>query len=98
MDRTRLDVTTAAADLPGWTALSEPREALEKTFVFGDFKRAFGFMTQVALKAEAMDHHPEWRNVYGVVTVTLTTHDASGVTALDLELAHYCDFAAHERA
>jgi 4a-hydroxytetrahydrobiopterin dehydratase len=76
----------ALGGLPGW---SEPpgREAIGKTFVFKDFSEAFGFMTRAALIAEKMDHHPEWRNVYKTVEVWLSTHDAGGVTALDIELA-----------
>ena len=60
---------------------------LHRELRFPDFVRAFGFMTSVALVAESMNHHPEWSNVYGRVTIDLTTHDAGGITALDLELA-----------
>jgi 4a-hydroxytetrahydrobiopterin dehydratase len=59
--------------------------------VFGDFKEAFAFMTRVALAAEKMDHHPEWSNVYKTVVVTLTTHDADGLTSLDVKLATEID-------
>jgi 4a-hydroxytetrahydrobiopterin dehydratase len=76
----------ALAELPGWSEL-EDRDAIGKTFVFRDFNEAFGFMTRAALVAEKMDHHPEWRNVYKTVEVVLSTHDAGGVTALDLDLA-----------
>jgi len=76
----------ALAGLDGWS-LIEDRDAITKTFVFADFSEAFAFMTRVALAAEAMDHHPEWSNVYKKVVVTLTTHDAGGVTAKDIELA-----------
>lgn len=76
----------ALGGLPGWGEL-EDRDAIGKTFVFKDFNAAFGFMTRAALVAEKMDHHPEWRNVYKTVEVVLSTHDAGGVTALDLELA-----------
>jgi 4a-hydroxytetrahydrobiopterin dehydratase len=93
MDRTPIGAATALKDLPGWTACAD-RDAIQKTFRFKDFKRAFGFMTQVALKAEQMDHHPEWFNVYSRVDIVLTTHDAAGVTALDLALARFCDEAA----
>lgn len=72
--------------IPGWTEV-QGREAIGKTFVFKDFNEAFGFMTRAALIAEKMDHHPEWRNVYKTVEVTLSTHDAGGVTRLDVELA-----------
>ncbi len=79
--------------LDGWT-VAEGRNAIQKTFKFGDFKQAFGFMTRVAEKAEQMNHHPEWFNVYSTVDVTLATHDAGGVTVLDLEMAGFMDEAA----
>lgn len=72
--------------LSGWTE-APGREAIARTFVFKDFNEAFGFMTRAALVAEKCDHHPEWRNVYKTVEVVLTTHDAGGVTALDIGLA-----------
>lgn len=93
MTRDKIGAAAAVAQLPGWTAV-EGRDAIRKRFVFADFKAAFAFMTRVALKAEQMDHHPEWSNVYATVDVLLATHDADGVTALDLELARYCDTAA----
>ena len=74
------------AGLPGWAEI-QGRDAIGKTFVFKDFSEAFGFMARVALMAEKMDHHPEWRNVYKTVEVVLSTHDAGGVTRLDIELA-----------
>ena len=77
---------SALKDLPGWKELSG-REAIERTFVFKDFNEAFGFMSRAALVAEKNDHHPEWRNVYKTVEVVLSTHDAGGVTARDVELA-----------
>jgi 4a-hydroxytetrahydrobiopterin dehydratase len=83
----------AAAQLPGWSAQTD-RDAIEKTFRFKDFNAAFGFMAQVALKAEQMDHHPEWFNVYNRVQVVLSTHDAGGVTSLDVEMARFMDEAA----
>jgi 4a-hydroxytetrahydrobiopterin dehydratase len=76
----------ALGGLPGWTQV-QGRDAIGKTFVFKDFNEAFGFMTRAALVAEKMDHHPEWRNVYKTVEVVLSTHDAGGVTVLDIELA-----------
>ena len=79
--------------LDGWTA-AEGRDAIRKTFKFDDFKQAFDFMTRVAEKAELMNHHPEWSNVYSTVDVTLTTHDADGVTVMDLEMAGFMDEAA----
>jgi 4a-hydroxytetrahydrobiopterin dehydratase len=89
----KLGAATAVAQLDGWTATAG-REAIAKTYKFADFKTAFSFMTSVALKAEQMDHHPEWFNVYNRVEITLATHDADGVTSLDVELARYCDHAA----
>jgi 4a-hydroxytetrahydrobiopterin dehydratase len=74
----------------GWT-MEQDRDAITKVFRFKDFVQAFGFMTRAALVAEKMDHHPEWSNVYRTVTVTLTTHDADGLTALDVELAERMD-------
>ena len=76
----------ALAGLAGWHEVSG-REAIAKTFVFADFNEAFGFMTRAALVAEKSDHHPEWRNVYKTVEVVLATHDAGGLTSLDIELA-----------
>jgi len=76
----------ALQELTGWTE-TPGREAIARTFVFKDFNEAFGFMTRAALVAEKRDHHPEWRNVYKTVEVVLATHDAGGVTALDIGLA-----------
>lgn len=76
----------------GWTR-DEPRDAITREFAFKDFNQAFAFMTQVALAAEKADHHPEWSNVYNKVRVTLTTHDAGGLTEKDLALARFCDDA-----
>jgi 4a-hydroxytetrahydrobiopterin dehydratase len=89
MARARLDdaeVAKALAELHGWR-LVEGRSAISRTFTFRNFSEAFGFMTRSALAAEKMDHHPEWSNVYKTVQVTLSTHDADGVTELDLTLA-----------
>ena len=81
---------TALDSLDGWREV-DGRDAIAKTFTFGDFSEAFGFMARVALKAEAMDHHPEWFNVYRTVEVTLATHDAGGVTRKDIDLATAMD-------
>jgi 4a-hydroxytetrahydrobiopterin dehydratase len=78
------DVHAALKGLSGWT-LSDGK--LHREYKFADFVHAFGFMTSAAMVAEAMGHHPEWFNVYNQVTVDLTTHDAGGITAKDLELA-----------
>jgi len=80
-----LEVLTGE-DRAGWAASPE-RDALAKTFRFADFNAAFGWMTRVALAAESLGHHPEWFNVYDRVEVVLTTHDADGVTGLDVRLA-----------
>ena len=77
---------SALQGLSGW-AETPGREAIGRTFTFRDFNEAFGFMSRAALVAEKNDHHPEWRNVYKTVEVVLATHDAGGVTALDVELA-----------
>jgi len=76
----------ALAALPDWEEAAG-RDAIRKTFHFAGFNEAWGFMTRVALAAERMDHHPEWFNVYNRVQVTLTTHNAGGVTQLDIDLA-----------
>jgi len=78
------------AALDGWT-LVEGRDAIRKRYVFHDFNAAFGWMTRVALAAEPMNHHPEWFNVYNTVDVTLSTHDANGLTRRDIELAQRMD-------
>ncbi len=79
--------------LDGWTRPAG-RAAIAKTFKFADFSAAFGFMTRVALKAEQLNHHPEWFNVWNRVDVTLSTHDAGGLTQLDLELATFMNACA----
>ncbi len=76
--------------LKGWTK-TKGRDAIAKSFLFKDFNEAFGFMTRVALAADKADHHPEWFNVYKTVEVTLSTHDAGGVTTLDVTLAEAMD-------
>jgi 4a-hydroxytetrahydrobiopterin dehydratase len=81
---------TALGKLTGWSEVSG-RDAITKKFEFKDFNQAFGFMTRAALLAEKMDHHPEWFNVYNKVEVTLSTHDAGGVTELDVKLAEMMD-------
>ena len=93
VSRERIGAAAAIAQLQGW-APAEGRDAIVKTFRFEDFNAAFGFMTRTALAAEKLDHHPEWFNVYNRVEVLLATHDADGVTALDVELARIMDAAA----
>ena len=74
----------------GWS-LEEDRDAIHKKFKFNDFNEAFGFMTRVALKADQMNHHPEWFNVYNNVSITLSTHDCQGLSERDIELAKFID-------
>jgi 4a-hydroxytetrahydrobiopterin dehydratase len=81
---------TALGKLKGWSEL-KGRDAISKKFTFKDFNEAFGFMTRVALVAEKLDHHPEWFNVYKNVEVTLSTHDAGGLTERDVTLAEAMD-------
>lgn len=91
----KIGAAAALARLPGWRAL-ESRDAIAKDFRFADFNAAFGFMARVALHAEKHDHHPEWYNVYNRIDVTLTTHDAGGVSEKDVALARFMDdIAAH---
>ena len=84
------ELKAALKRLPDWR-LADNREAITRKFQFADFDAAFSFMTRVALKVAAMDHHPEWLNVYNKVDVTLATHDAGGVTGKDIELATAMD-------
>lgn len=77
----------------GW-AIVDGRDAIHKTFVFKNFVEAFGFMTRAAIWAEKWNHHPEWSNVYKTVEVTLTTHDADGLSALDAKLGAKLDALA----
>ena len=86
----KLGAGELAAQLPmldGWTHAAVRGGTLSKEFRFEDFNQAFGFMTQMALHAERMNHHPEWFNVYNRVSVTLTTHDVDGISAKDIEKA-----------
>jgi 4a-hydroxytetrahydrobiopterin dehydratase len=76
----------ALARLPAWRPV-EGRDAIQRSFAFKDFSAAFGFMARVALAAETLNHHPEWSNVWNRVEVTLSTHDAGGLTELDVKLA-----------
>ena len=80
----------ALSQLKGWQEV-EGRDAINRKYVFANFVEAFGFMTQAALIAEKMNHHPEWSNVYRDVDVTLTTHDCGGLSALDVKLAKKMD-------
>lgn len=98
MARTPLDAAAREAlarTHPDWTVRED---RIVRTFVFPTFVDAFGFMTSAALVAERMNHHPEWRNVYGKVEVELTTHDAGGLSELDVKLATAMDALARQRA
>jgi 4a-hydroxytetrahydrobiopterin dehydratase len=89
----KLDAAARAAalqKLPQWKSVAG-RDAITRKFEFGDFNEAFGFMTRCALLADKMDHHPEWSNVYNKVEVTLSTHDAGGVTQNDIDMAAAMD-------
>ena len=80
----------ALAELSGWSEV-DGRDAIQRTLTFSDFNEAFGFMTRVAIKADQADHHPEWFNVYNRVEITLSTHDAGGLSARDVALARFID-------
>jgi 4a-hydroxytetrahydrobiopterin dehydratase len=86
---------SALGELPGWSEVPG-REAITRNFAFKDFNEAFGFMSRAALVAEKLDHHPEWKNVYRTVEVVLATHDAGGVTALDIDLARAMNAIARQ--
>ncbi|XP_031550136.1 pterin-4-alpha-carbinolamine dehydratase-like [Actinia tenebrosa] len=93
--RLKLDMEERSTLLPslrnaGWSEV-EGRDAIYKEFLFKDFNEAFGFMARVALKAEKMDHHPEWFNVYNKVQVTLSTHECSGLSPRDIKLATFME-------
>jgi 4a-hydroxytetrahydrobiopterin dehydratase len=88
---TKIGAAEALKSLPKWKAVDGPRDAIARTFTFKDFNEAFGFMTRAAIAADKLDHHPEWFNVYNRVEVLLATHDADGVTSLDVELATFMD-------
>ncbi|MBN8485206.1 MAG: 4a-hydroxytetrahydrobiopterin dehydratase [Sphingomonadales bacterium] len=83
---TDAETATLLAEVPGWTLRADGK-AIIRTFTFADFNAAFGFMTRVALYADKADHHPEWFNVYNRVEMTLTTHDADGLSARDAAMA-----------
>lgn len=76
--------------ISGWH-LSSDKKSIQKSYKFKDFNAAFGFMTRIALQAEKTDHHPEWFNVYNRVDITLTTHDAGGISERDIEMAAFIE-------
>jgi 4a-hydroxytetrahydrobiopterin dehydratase len=87
----RLDAEQVLKTLPLWRSHPGDRPAIARKLVFADFNAAFGFMTRVALRADKVDHHPEWFNVYNRVEIVLTTHDAGGVTERDVDMARFID-------
>lgn len=100
MSRTLLsyeDILAALSELDNWE-LSKDQKSIRQLFSFRDFSSAFAFMTRIAMAAEKLDHHPEWSNVYNKVDITLTTHSAKGLSALDMTLAKQINgFAASLR-
>ena len=84
------DIDTLPEALPAWQ-LDDDRSGIRREITFADFNAAFGFMTRVALKADAMNHHPEWFNVYNKVQIRLSSHDAGGLSQRDIELARFID-------
>jgi 4a-hydroxytetrahydrobiopterin dehydratase len=90
----KIGAAAALKTLPGWQAVAGGRDAISRSYRFADFKQAFDFMGRVAAMADELDHHPEWFNVYNRVDVVLATHDADGVTELDVALASFMDEAA----
>ena len=85
------DIRNKFQEIEGWEKVSDGRDAYTKLFKFVDFKQAFSFMTSIAMKAEQINHHPEWENVYNKVKITLTTHDVGGVSKLDYEMAIFAE-------
>ena len=85
------DIRNKFEEIEGWEKVSDGRDAYTKLFKFSGFKQAFSFMTSIAMKAEQINHHPEWENVYNKVIITLTTHDAGGVSKLDYDMALFAD-------
>lgn len=85
--------SAAMKELDAWSQ-TPGRDAISRKIEFRDFSEAFGFMSRVALYAEKIDHHPDWKNVYRTVDITLSTHDAGGLTELDVKLARFIDSIA----
>ena len=85
------DLIKKFEEIEGWEKVSDGRDAYTKLFKFSDFNQAFSFMTSIAMKAEQINHHPEWENVYNKVIITLTTHDVGGVSKLDYDMALFAD-------
>ncbi|MBM1221913.1 4a-hydroxytetrahydrobiopterin dehydratase [Ponticoccus sp. SC2-23] len=90
LDPAARDTAISELGANGWEPCGD-RDAIRKTYTFANFVEAFGFMSKAAIWAEKMNHHPEWDNVYKTVNVTLTTHDAGGLSQLDVDLARKMD-------
>ncbi|KYQ99804.1 pterin-4-alpha-carbinolamine dehydratase [Tieghemostelium lacteum] len=93
---TEQERNTLLPTIPQWKMVEGGRDAIHRVFIFKDFNEAFAFMTRTAIVAEKMDHHPEWFNVYNKVDVTLSTHDANGLTTNDIELSQKMDSFAKQ--
>jgi 4a-hydroxytetrahydrobiopterin dehydratase len=85
---------SALAQIPDWAYAPERGGTIRREFKFHDFKQAFAFMSEMAQHSERVNHHPEWRNVYSYIEIVLTTHDANGLSALDIEWAKTADYKA----
>ena len=96
MNLTSTEISTLLQALPDWRHETERGGLIAREFKFHDFAQAFGFMAQIAVIAESRNHHPEWFNVYNRVQVTLTTHDAGGLTERDVTLARIADGLARQ--
>ena len=90
------DLKDKFEQMEGWECVENKEEAYCKLFVFKNFNKAFAFMTAIALKAEQMNHHPEWENIYNKVKITLTTHDIGGLSKLDYEMAVFADMCFND--
>ncbi|GMV45389.1 MAG: hypothetical protein AMXMBFR66_07870 [Pseudomonadota bacterium] len=98
MKLTAAQLPALLGSIPAWRHDPARGGTITREFRFRDFAQAFGFMAQVAVQAQGSDHHPEWSNVYNRVRVTLTTHDAGGLTTKDIELARFMDRVAEALA
>ena len=87
----KISMKDALSKLKSWKKTTDGIDAIEKELVFKDFKNAYSFMTLIALKAEEINHHPEWSNVYNKILIKLTTHDVNGLSEKDIELGKYID-------
>ena len=93
----KITIKEVLSQLNSWSTENDKRDAITKEFKFSNFKKAFSFMTSIALKAEEIGHHPEWYNVYNKVKITLTTHDVEGLSDKDIELGQFIDEQYEEK-